>query len=121
MFSALSGGQDAVELMLSPSFGNLEAMKSLFLAKFGSLAAAWRSALDTLLFRKHDFSKKRAPPGREHDFGDRSGPRSAQDKVALRSLQDGLRERLLFVFVFIFDFDSFWVPFWSYFGVQKSA
>ena len=42
----------------------------------------------------------------------------AQDrpKMPPRSLQDGLRERLVFLIVFVFDFGRFGVDFWLHLG-----
>ena len=45
----------------------------------------------------------------------------AQDrpKMPPRSLQDGLRERLVFLIVFVFDFGRFGVDFWLHLGPQN--
>ena len=73
-------------------------------------------------FENMDFQKNEPRPRREHDFGDRSGPRSTQDGSKIASRRSSRVS--FFVFVFVFDFGPFllpfwvpcWVPFWNHLG-----
>ena len=101
---------------------------SLFLSRLGSLlgsilAPSWAPfwpkfgpscLLIPYLFESVDFQKNDPRPRREHDFGDRSGPRSAQDgsKIAPRRSS----RASFFIFVFVFDFGAFLVAFWVHLG-----
>ena len=82
----------------------------------GSILAQLRpkSPLDTLLFQKSRFSKKRAPLGPQHDFDPKMGP-----KIGPRWSQDGFKtilEGVCFRLRFCLRFWSVLSSILSYFG-----
>ena len=69
--------------------------------------------LDTL-FENISFQTNEPRPRREHDFGDRRGPRSAQDGFRIAPRRSSRAS--FFIFIFLIDFGAFWVPFWVWMG-----
>ena len=102
---------------------------SLFLSRLGSLlgsilAPSWAPfwpkfgpscLLIPYFFENVNFQKNDPRPRREHDFGDRSGPRSAQDgsKIAPRSSSRATCFRLRFCLRFCCVLRAFLATFWA--------